>query len=450
VKIRPEPNGPQETAVTRTGPDARLLDGAAMHALATELFPIPRSITGNGVRATLATIGEHVPLQLHEVASGTPVLDWTVPPEWNVQSARLTGPDGSVIADVERSTLALLGYSEPVEATVPLSELRAHLFSLPDRPDWTPYRTSYYRRAWGFCLPHRVLEALPDGDYHVHIVSTLDDGGSLTYGEVFVPGTTDDEILVSTHTCHPSLANDNLSGILVAAALAQRLLALGPRQLGVRFVFVPGTIGAITWLARNRDTVGRIRAGLVLTGLGDRGGFVYKRSRQGGTWTDRVVEHVLAERTEPHRVDDFSPYGYDERQYCSPGFDLPVGRLSRSAHGEYPEYHTSGDDLDFITADSLQGSLDLLTNIFDVFQTDAIYLNTSPYGEPQLGRRGLYRDVGASMNAKAHEMALLWVLGYSDGSHSLLDIAHRSGLPYAQIAAAVSALAEVDLLTKVS
>ncbi len=434
--------------MTRTGLEARPLDGAAMHALATELFPILRSISGNGVRETLAAITEHMPLQLHEVPSGTVVLDWTVPPEWNVRSARVSGPDGSVIADVERSTLALLGYCEPVDVTIPLAELREHLFSLPDRPDWTPYRTSYYRRAWGFCLPHRLLEALPDGDYRVQVDSTLDDSGSLTIGEVFLAGTTDSEILVSTYTCHPSLANDNLSGIVVATALAQRLLAGGPRPLGVRFVFVPGTIGAITWLALNGDAVGRIRAGLVLTGLGDRGGFVYKRSRRGDTWTDRVVEHVLAERAETHRTDDFSPYGYDERQYCSPGFDLPVGRLSRSAAGEYPQYHTSGDDLDFITAHSLEGSLDLLADIFDVFQTDGTYLNTSPYGEPQLGRRGLYRDVGASMDPKAREIALLWVLSYSDGSHSLLDIARRSGLPYNQIVAAASALTDVDLLIK--
>lgn len=442
-------NHQTEMAATGTGTQGRPFDGAAMHALATELFPILRSITGNGVRATLAAIGKHVPLQIHEVASGTPVLDWTVPPEWNVRSARLTAPDGSVIADVEHSTLALLGYSEPVDATVPLAELREHLFSLPERPEWTPYRTSYYRRTWGFCLPHRVLEALPEGDYHVHVDSTLDECGSLTYGELLVPGTTEDEILVSSHTCHPSLANDNLSGIIVATALAQRLLTEGPRPLGVRFVLAPGTIGSITWLARNRETVGRIRAGLVLTGLGDRGGFVYKRSRLGGSWTDHVVEHVLAESEQPHRADDFSPYGYDERQYCSPGFDLPVGRLSRSAHAEYPEYHTSGDDLDFITAQSLEGSLDLLTDIFEVFQTDGTYLNTSPYGEPQLGRRGLYRDIGASMTAKAREMALLWVLSYSDGSRSLVDIARRSGLPFAQIAVAASALTDTGLLTKV-
>ncbi|MCU1677875.1 MAG: hypothetical protein JWM93_2633 [Frankiales bacterium] len=436
------PTSSQPTSTPPEGP----LDGAGMHALAADLFPVLRSITGAGVRTTLAGVGRHVPLEVHEVPSGTSVLDWTVPAEWNVREAWLEGPDGSRVADVAASTLQLLGYSEPVSATMPLDELRPHLFSLADRPDLTPYRTSYYRRTWGFCLPHRTVEALPDGDYTVHIDSTLDETGSLTYGEVFVPGTTDGEILISTHTCHPALANDNLSGIVVATALAQRLAAAGPRRLGVRFVFVPGTIGAITWLAANRGAVHRIRAGLVLTGLGDRAGFVYKRSRRGDTWTDRVVEHVLAARGEEHRVDDFSPYGYDERQYCSPGFDLAVGRLGRSAHNEYPEYHTSGDDLDFITPQSLEGAVDVLTEILDVLQTDVAYRNTSPYGEPQLGRRGLYRDLGATMDSKAREMSLLWVLSYSDGAHSVLEIARRSGLPYAEISAAAEALREVGLL----
>jgi aminopeptidase-like protein len=425
------------------------------------MAPHPRSITGDGVRRTLADVATHVPLTIHEVPSGTPVLDWTVPLEWNARAAWLDDPAGRRVADLATDPLALLGYSVPTRAHVGLDELRRHLFTLPDHPDRVPYRTSYYAENWGFCLPDRVAAALPDGTYTVHIDTTLA-AGSLTYGELELPATLKPaagpaEVLITTHVCHPAMANDNLSGIAVATLLAMTLRAR-PRRYTYRFLFIPGTIGSITWLARNRDAAARVHAGLVLTGLGDRRGLTYKRSRRGDTATDRAVELVLAEADAgdappcwgPSRTVDYSPYGYDERQFCSPGFDLPVGRLGRGQHGEYSEYHTSADDLTFVDAASLTGSYRTLTDVVDVLERNRTWRNLEPYGEPQLGRRGLYRTVGSVMNSRAVEMGLLWVLSFSDGSHDLVDIARRSGLPFAVLADAADALAAAGLLDEVT
>lgn len=407
-------------------------------------MPYPRSITGNGVRQTLEVVRARVPLQVTEVPTGTAVLDWTVPREWNVREAWIAGPDGQRVLDFAQSNLHLVGYSTPVRARMSLAELRPHLHSLPDRPNLVPYRTSYYVEAWGFCLSDRQLEQLPDGEYDVRIDASLTDG-ALTYGELLVPGSSADEVLVSTHVCHPSMANDNLSGIALATLLAEHLGSRDSRY-SYRFLFVPGTIGSITWLARNQDGADRIVHGLVLTGLGDAGSPTYKRSRRGDAVIDRAAEHVLRSSGQPVNVIDFYPYGYDERQYCSPGFNLPVGRLGRSPHGEYPEYHTSGDDLSFVHPDSLQDSWDLLVGIIDVLERDGTYLSRNPFGEPQLGRRGLYRSIGAATDRAAAEMALLWVLNLADGAHSLLDVAERSGLTFAAVADAARSLISADLL----
>ncbi len=414
-----------------------------------------RSITGNGVRATLEMVREalggddiadDVGFDVHEVPSGTPVLDWTVPKEWNVSEAWLAAPDGTRVADVADNPLHLLGYSIPVRARTSLDELRPHLFSLPDSPEVIPYRTSYYTENWGFCLPHSTLAALPEGTYEVCVDTTLTDG-SLTYAEVVLPGESEGEILVTTHTCHPAMANDNGSGIAVATLVAGALARRAKRRYTYRVLFIPGTIGSITWLARNRDTVDRIQAGLVLTGLGDRGQPTYKRSRRGDAIVDRAAARALAETGRPHRLVDFSPYGYDERQFCSPGFDLPVGRFGRSQHGDYPEYHTSADNLDFVTPEALAESYTTVLRILDICERDRTWRNCSPYGEPQLGRRGLYRSIGATIDRQAVEMGLLWVLNLADGNHSLLDIADRSSLPFDSVAAAADALAGVGLLT---
>jgi aminopeptidase-like protein len=426
--------------VNAIAPPALRGAGARMHALATRLFPLCRSITGDGVRATLAEVGTRIPLEVHEVPSGTPVLDWTVPDEWNIRDAYIAAPGGARVVDFSDSNLHVVGYSEPVQARMTLDELRPHLHTHEQR-SWIPYRTSYYARTWGFCLAADVLDQLGPGPYDVVVDSTLAPG-SLTYGELLVAGATSDEVLVTTHVCHPSLANDNLSGIALATELAAHLEARSLR-LSYRFLFIPGTIGAIAWLARNDEAVQRVVAGLVVACVGDGGPLTYKRSRRGAAHIDRAAAHVVSQRG--GRVLDFVPWGWDERQFNSPGFDLPVGCLTRSLEGEFPEYHSSADDLDVIRAEQLEDSLTAALEIVDVLEDDRSYVNLSPKGEPQLGKRGLYRGLGGAA-ASEEQLALLWVLNQSDGDHTLLDIAERSSLSFAQVRAAADALVEGGLL----
>jgi len=420
--------------------------GEELYKLVAELYPICRSITGDGVRRTLEAVDREVGLVVHEVPTGTAVLDWTVPREWNVRDAWVAGADGRRVIDFRASNLHLLGYSVPVRATMPLAELKGHLFTIPEHPDWIPYRTSYYAERWGFCASQRLVDSLPEGDYEVCVDATLADG-HLTYGEHVVPGETDEEVLVTCHVCHPSLANDNLSGIAVATRLA-RLLGQGRPRYTHRFLFIPGTIGSITWLARNEDRVGRIRHGLVLACLGDPGRLTYKRSRRGDTEVDRAVAHVLASSGRPHELQDFTPYGYDERQFCSPGFDLPVGCLSRTPYARYPEYHTSADDLDLVRPEHLQDSLEACWEVLQVLDGNRRYLNLKPKGEPQLGRRGLYGSIGGRSDAEERQMAMLWVLNLSDGDHGLLDVAGRAGLPFALVAEVAGTLEDAGLLRR--
>lgn len=417
--------------------------GEELHRFATELYPICRSITGDGIRQTLRMIQQRIPLQLTEVPTGTPVFDWTVPKEWNIRDAYVKDAKGNRVIDFKKSNLHVLNYSAPVRATMPLSELKPHLATLPEHPDWIPYRTSYYKETWGFCLSHNQLLALKDGDYEVCIDSSLKDG-HLVYGECFLRGRTSEEVLISAHACHPSLANDNLSGIVVATALAQWLSGR-ERRYSYRFVFAPGTIGAITWLAQNQKNAARIRHGLVLTGIGNAADFHYKKSRRGDAEIDRAAAHVLRHTSKSAEVLEFSPYGYDERQYCSPGFNLAVGCLMRSVWGTFPEYHTSADNLEFIRPAQLAESLRVCAAIVDVLENNQRYRNLSPYCEPQLGKRGLYRSTGGE--AIAEEInARLWVLNFSDGNHSLLDIVERSGIRFAAIRDAAEALTKAGLL----
>ena len=421
--------------------------GQELHRFAAELYPICRSITGNGIRQTLVSIQQKISLQLSEVPTGTPVFDWIVPKEWNIRDAYIKRPGGKRIVDFSQHNLHVLNYSTPVHQTMPLSQLKSHLFTLPEYPDWIPYRTSYYQDNWGFCLSHNQMLGLKDGEYEVFVDSTLEDG-HLVYGECYIPGRLKDEVLISCHACHPSLANDNLSGLTVATSLAQFLSGRDLRY-SYRFLFIPGTIGAITWLARNRETANRIRHGLVLTCIGDAGGFHYKKSRRGNAEIDRAVTQVLRHSDETAEILEFSPEGYDERQYCSPGFNLPVGCLMRSVWGKFPEYHSSADNLDFIRAEQLAKSLRVCAAIVDVLEGDRSYRNLNPFCEPQLGRRNLYRTAGG--NAVSEEIsARLWVLNLSDGDHSLLDIAERSGLPFAALRDAAELLSENKLLAVVN
>ena len=432
------------TAAARIAPDSPEI-GHLLHSLVSELYPICRSITGNGLRETLRRIGERIPLKIHEVPTGTQVYDWTVPREWNIRDAWVKNSRGERVIDFQRSNLHVVNYSIPVRRALSLRELKEHLHSLPDYPDRIPYRTSYYRESWGFCLAHRDLDALPEDDYEAVIDSSLEDG-HLSYGELLVPGESSEEILISAHCCHPSLCNDNLSGMAVACFLAQTL-ASQTRRYSYRFLFIPGTIGAITWLSRNERVAPLIKHGLVLACVGDRGGFSYKKSRRGDAEIDRAVEHLLKQSSAPYKVREFSPYGYDERQYCSPGFNLPVGCLNRTPHGEFPEYHTSADNLDFVSADALAGTFRKCFEIFDLLERNHRYLNLNPKCEPQLGKRGLYRELGGQTDAQIREMAILWVLNFSDGQNSLLDIAERSGLRFDAIHQAAATLERHGLLT---
>jgi len=414
--------------------------GRQIYQLIAELYPICRSITGDGFRQTMEILRRHVPLKIHEVPSGTRVFDWTVPKEWNIKDAYVKNSRGEKIIDFQKSNLHVLNYSIPVNRLVSLEDLKEHLFTLPDHPDWVPYRTSYYKESWGFCLSHKQFQALEKGLFEVVVDSTLEDG-FLTYGEVYLEGEQKEEILISAHACHPSLANDNLSGISLATMLAKHL-GMGPRRFSYRFLFIPGTIGAITWLCLNEASLNKIKNGLVITGVGDSGNVTYKKSRRGNAEIDRASCHVLCQSASPGRILEFSPYGYDERQFCSPAFNLPIGRISRTPFGEYPEYHTSADNLEFVSPNFLTDSYLKVRAIVDILENNRVYLNQNQKCEPQLGKRGLYSSIGTN------ELALLWVLNLSDGSHSLLDIAEKSGLEFIAIKKAADMLLKACLLVE--
>lgn len=434
--------GLQQRAVGASpGPETT---GERLHAFVRELFPLCRSITGDGLRGTLRAIQRRIPLVLHEVPTGTPALDWQVPLEWNVRTARIETLDGRILVDFADCNLHVVNYSTPIDRIVTREELASHVHTLPDQPDLVPYRTGYYAENWGFCLAHRVWETMRDDRYRVRIDSTLAPG-SLTYGELLVPGTEKAEVLISVHCCHPSLANDNLSGIAVATELARHLLGRDNR-LSYRLLFIPATIGSLTWLARNEAMLANIAHGLVLSCVGDSGSFHYKQSRRGNAAIDRVVAHVLGRRHVPHEIMRFSPYGYDERQFCSPGYNLPVGCFMRSPNGTFPQYHTSADNLDFVTPDALEESLDVLIDVLGVLERNVVYDRVDGRGEPQLGRRGLYRAISGQKDQAAAQMALLWLLNQADGQQSLLDIADHAGVPFEQLALAAEAARKADLI----
>ena len=418
--------------------------GQAMHQLMAELYPICRSITGDGVRQTLRILQQHIPLQMHEVPTGLEVFDWTVPKEWNIRDAYIKNSKGEKIVDFQNSNLHVVNYSVPVHQKMSLEELKSRLHTVPEYPDRIPYRTSYYKENWGFCLSYEQFSALQEDEYEVYIDSSLEDG-HLTYGEFYLPGAIADEVLITCHTCHPSLADDNLSGIAVATYLA-KYLQQQSRHYSYRFLFIPGTIGSITWLAQNESQVEKIKHGFVLTCVGDPGKSTYKKSRRGDAEIDRAFAHVLQHSGQDYEMIDFFPYGYDERQFCSPGFNLAVGCLMRSQHGEFPEYHTSADNLEFVQPEFLLDSLTKCQSAIAVLEGNRTYTNQNPKCEPRLGKRGLYRGIGGEKDGGINEMALLWILNLADGTNSLLDIAERAKMPFSVIRKAADALVNCDLL----
>jgi aminopeptidase-like protein len=422
--------------------------GQAMYELIREMYPLCRSLTGDGLRNTLNILKGHIALDVHEVPTGTPVFDWTVPKEWNIRDAYVKNFKGEKIIDFRRSNLHVVSYSTPLRKRVRLEELREHLFTLPDYPKWIPYRTSYYTENWGFCLSHEQFLELADEEYEVCVDASLAEG-HLAYGEYFLPGETPDEVLLSCHVCHPSLCNDNLSGIALVTFMAKYLTSLAQRRYSYRFLFIPGTIGSITWLSLNEAQVTHIKHGFVIAGVGDAGKFTYKRSRRGDAEIDRIFSHVLKHCASDYAIIDFFPYGYDERQFCSPAFNLPIGCVMRTPHGQYPEYHTSADNLDFVHPSALADSFAKCLAVVDVLEHNKTYLNLNPKGEPRLGKRGIYRAVGGQAEGIADELAMLWVLNLTDGNHDLLAISERAGYRFEAIKKAAETLLAHNLLESV-
>ncbi|WP_319502720.1 DUF4910 domain-containing protein [uncultured Draconibacterium sp.] len=440
-----EINTPSET---RINSDLIKQYGVEMHKLMQELFPLCRSITGDGVRETLEIINREIPLQVEEVASGTKVFDWTIPKEWNIKDAYIKNSKGEKIVDFNKSNLHVLNYSSPIQKSVSLEELKEHLYTLKDHPDWIPYRTSYYNEKWGFCMSYNQFTSLKGDKYEVFIDSTLKDG-SLTYGEYYIKGQNKEEVLISTHICHPSMCNDNLSGIVLTVFLAKFLSQLSLKY-SYRFLFIPGTIGSITWLSINEKNISNIKHGLVATCVGDTGKFTYKKTRRQNAEIDQIVPLVLKESGEDFNIIDFFPYGYDERQYCSPGFNLPVGCLMRTPHGEFREYHTSGDNLKFVKAEALSTSLSMYIQVLNIIENNKKYLNLNPKCEPQLGARGIYKHIEEHVDSKSFMLAIFWVLNQSDGTNSLLDISEKASLKFSIVCKAADVLLKSDLLKELS
>lgn len=421
--------------------------GADMYRWMEDLFPICRSITGDGVRQTLRYLRNLVPdMNIHEVPSGTKAFDWEVPEEWNVHEAFVEDENGKRIIDFANHNLHLVGYSEPVDTWLDRDELDKHLFSLPDQPDVIPYITSYYKRRWGFCLPHRQREAMPQGRYHVVIRSTLEPG-TLSYGELLLPGRESKEVLLSTYVCHPSMANNELSGPVVTTALAQWLSSLPDLRLSYRIVFVPETIGSIVYLSRHlQEMKEQTIAGFVATCIGDERDYSLVHSRLGNTLADRVTEHVLQ-----YTVERYTPYSYlergsDERQYCSPGVDLPVVPVMRSKFGCYPEYHTSADDLSLVSPAGLEGGYRVLRDCLTILEANGYYRVTTPC-EPQLGKRGLYPTLSTKESGTSVR-DMMNVLAYCDGRHDLIAVAERAGLSATNVIPIVKKLEDHDLLER--
>lgn len=415
-----------------------------MYNLLKKLYPLCRSLTGDGVRQTLAILQEHIPLEIKNISSGNQVFDWKVPKEWNIRDAYVKNSKGERIIDFQKSNLHVLNYSIPVNARMTLEQLRPHLFTNPKYPDWIPYLSSYYKEHWGFCLSHNQYVALEEDTYEVVIDSSLTDG-NLVWGEYFIQGQSNEEVLLSTYICHPSTCNDNLSGIVLNTWLAKALKE-GSHYYSYRFLFIPETIGAIAWLALNEEKLSLIHHGLIITCVGDSGSMTYKKSRLGNADIDKAVAKILSDSGDAYKIQDYDPCGSDERQFCSPGINLPMGSLMRTQYGHYPEYHTSADNLDFVKPEALDDSFQKYCKVLDLLEHNNVYINTNPKCEPQLGKRGLYRLIGGSKDEAVNELAIGWVLNFSDGSHSLLDIAIRSGISFDDIKKAADALIACQLL----
>lgn len=413
------------------------------------LWPICRSITGNGLRQSLAILQEIIPLEISEVPSGTKVFDWEVPEEWNIRDAYIITPDGRKTADVKKNNLHLMNYSVPVDKKVSYDELKEHIYTLPSMPDAIPYITSYYKRNWGFCLSENEFAEFPkNGNYRVVIDSSLAPG-SLTYGDLVLPGEREEEILFSTYLCHPSMANNELSGPLVTAFLYQKIKEIPHRKYTYRFVFLPETIGAICYLHKHGERLRKkLAAGYVVTCVGDQGNYTYKRSKRGNTLADRAAEHILKYADVPYKVMDFEIGGSDERQYCSPGFNLPVGSLTRSMYKQYKEYHTSLDNKEFVSFNAMLETINMYYNFIRAIELNNCYKNTVQYCEPNLGKRDMYPHVAGWIKRDEYLYDLLHFLSYTDGTIDLIDIAEKRKKSMLEFEPVVTVCKEKKLVTQ--
>lgn len=419
--------------------------GEEIYNLIKRLYPICRSITGEGVRESLNIIKEYIPLNIKSLASGTKVFDWTIPKEWSIRQAYIKNSKGEKFCDFSVNNLNVVNYSIPINTKMKLEELKKYIHTIPAKPDWIPYVTSYYKENWGFCMSYNEFIKLQDDDYEVYIDSELIQG-ELNYGEVYLEGECKEEFLISTYICHPSLCNDNLTGPALITHIIKELIK-HKHKYSYRFLFVPETIGAISWLANNEDKVEKIKYGIVATCLGDSGKMMYKRSKRGNTDIDRIVEKVFRDCNSPLEIINFFPWGSDERQFCSPGFNLPVGSLTRSMYSRFPEYHTSGDNLNFVKSEFLQDSFIKYMMVIFYVENNNKYININPKCEPQLGKRGLYRAVNdRTNNFVSDEYLMLTLLSYSDGQTDLLDISNRSGMSFINLYNNAKLLEKAELL----
>ena len=421
--------------------------GEEMYQMMNKLYPICRSITGDGVRKTHEIIREQIQIVTHEIPTGTQVFDWIIPKELSIKDAYIINPKGEKIIDFKKSNIHVLNYSIPINTKMSLEELKQHLFTLPKQPDVIPYLTSYYKENWGFCMSHNQFAKLQDGEYEVVIDSTLKDG-YLTYGECYLKGKQDDEILITCYTCHPSLCNDNLSGVVLTTFLTKILSTLSLKY-SYRFLFIPETIGAITWLSINEKIVQKIKSGLVVTCVGDPGDSTYKKSIHDNAEIDRIVINVLKNSGQNYKIIDFFPPGSDERQFSSPAFNIPVGLLMRTPFPNFPQYHTSEDNMEFVQNQYLADTFSKYIRIIYILENNRTYLNLNPKCEPQLGKRGLYTQIGSQKDGYVDEFSILAVLNLSDGRHSLLDISERTDIEFSLIKKAADLLLTYDLLKEI-
>ncbi len=418
--------------------------GNEAYSLMQKLFPLCRSITGKAFRESLQVLKSFFPLTMHEIPSGSEVFDWTVPKEWNIRDAYIKNSSGKKIIDFQKNNLHVVSYSQPIHKKMSLDELKPHLHTLPEFPDWIPYHTSYYKDNWGFCLSHHQFSQLENDTYEVVIDSSLENG-VLNYGEFFLQGKVSDEVLISSYLCHPSMCNDNLSGPVVLTALASYLKSCD-LHYSYRFIIIPETIGAIAWLNRNEQSIKKIKHGLIATCCGDSGHLTFKKTRQGNTEIDRIAIKILKDSNCKYEILDFFPSGSDERQFCSPGFDLPVGSLMRTPYARFPEYHTSADNLDFVQPKFLGDTIEKYLHVIFVLESNFKLESQFQKCEPQLSKRGLYSDLGGIKKHAINKQAIQWVLNLSDGKNSLLDIAERSNLKFMDVKMAADVLLSHGIL----